>query len=188
MKVYTKTGDKGTTSLFGGTKVPKDHIRIDAYGTVDELNSAIGLVRSSEIKLKYHSQLISIQKNLFHLGAELATPADKLMLANGKSRLSHMIQSGDVEQLEIWIDEMEEELPALMHFILPGGNMASSHAHLCRCICRRAERITVSLKEIEEIRDEIIIYLNRLSDYLFVLARKIAHDAGHEEIKWLPNE
>lgn len=188
MKVYTKTGDKGTTSLFGGTKVAKDHIRIDAYGTVDELNSAIGLIRSSKIDLKYHSQLISIQKNLFHLGAELATPADKLMLANGKSRLSNMIQSGDVEQLEIWIDEMEEELPALMHFILPGGNMASSHAHLCRCICRRAERITVSLKEIEEIRDEILIYLNRLSDYLFVLARKIAHDAGHEEIKWLPNE
>ncbi len=188
MKVYTKTGDKGTTSLFGGTKVAKDHIRIDAYGTVDELNSAIGLIRSSKIDLKYDTQLISTQKNLFHIGAELATPADKLILANGKNRLPHMIQSSEIEQLEIWIDEMEEELPALTHFILPGGSMTSSHAHLCRCICRRAERIAVSLKEIEEIREEVLTYLNRLSDYLFVLARKIAHDSGHEEIKWLPNE
>ncbi len=188
MKVYTKTGDKGTTSLFGGTKVSKDHIRIDAYGTVDELNSAIGLIRSSKINLNYNNQLIQIQKNLFHLGAELATPADKLFLANGKSRLPYMIQISDIEELEIWIDEMEEELPALTHFILPGGNLASSYGHLCRCICRRAERITVSLKEMEEIREEVLKYLNRLSDYLFVLARKIAHDAGHEEIKWLPNE
>lgn len=188
MKVYTKTGDKGKTSLFGGIKVSKDHIRIDSYGTVDELNSAIGLIRSSNIESIYDQQLISIQKNLFHVGAELATPNEKLYLVNGKPRLPKMIQDQDIEELEIWIDQMEEELPALMHFILPGGNMASSHAHLCRCICRRAERITVSLNEVEQAREEILKYLNRLSDYLFVLARKIAHDAGHEEIKWLPNE
>ncbi len=188
MKVYTKTGDKGSTSLFGGTKVSKNHIRIDAYGTVDELNSAIGLIRSSEILNTYDLQLIQIQKNLFHLGAELATPTEKLYLANGKYRLPKILQEDDILELENWIDEMEEELPALTHFILPGGNLASSHAHLCRCICRRAERITVSLTEVEEIRQEILKYLNRLSDYLFVLARKIAHDAGHEEIKWLPNE
>ena len=188
MKVYTKTGDKGSTSLYGGVKVSKNNIRIDAYGTVDELNSAIGLVRSSDISTIYDEQLIHIQKNLFHVGAELATPSEKLYLANGKSRLPKIIQEVDILQLENWIDEMEEELPSLTHFILPGGNLASSHAHLCRCICRRAERITVSLTEVEEIREEVLKYLNRLSDYLFVLARKIAHDAGHEEIKWLPNE
>lgn len=188
MKVYTKTGDKGTTSLYGGVKVSKDNIRIDAYGTVDELNSAIGLIRSSEINSIYNDQLIQIQKNLFHVGAELATPPEKLFLANGKSRLPKVIESADIELLENWIDEMEEELPALMHFILPGGNLGASHAHLCRCICRRAERITVSLKSVEETREELLKYLNRLSDYLFVLARKIAHDTGHEEIKWLPNE
>lgn len=188
MKVYTKTGDKGATSLYGGVKVSKNHIRIEAYGTVDELNSAIGLVRSSEIASKYDEQLIEIQKNLFHVGAELATPSEKLFLANGKSRLPRIIQEMEIGQLENWIDKMEEELPALTHFILPGGNLASSHAHLCRCICRRAERMTVSLKEVEEIREELLKYLNRLSDYLFVLARKVAHDAGHEEIKWLPNE
>ncbi len=188
MKVYTKTGDKGSTSLYGGVKVSKNHIRIDAYGTVDELNSAIGLVRSSDINNIYDEQLIQIQKNLFHVGAELATPTEKLYLANGKSRLPKILQEIDILQLENWIDKMEEELPPLTHFILPGGNLASSHAHLCRCICRRAERISVSLKEVEEIREEVLKYLNRLSDYLFVLARKIAYDAGHEEIKWLPNE
>ncbi|MGB6083284.1 cob(I)yrinic acid a,c-diamide adenosyltransferase [Moheibacter sp.] len=188
MKVYTKTGDKGTTSLYGGVKVSKNHIRIDAYGTVDELNSAIGLIRSSEIKSDSKNQLIQIQKNLFHVGAELATPPEKLFLANGKSRLPKLIEEADIEELEIWIDRMEEELPPLMHFILPGGNLASSHTHLCRCICRRGERITVALREVEETREEILKYLNRLSDYLFVLARKIAQDAGHEEIKWLPNE
>lgn len=188
MKVYTKTGDKGTTSLYGGIKVSKNHIRIDAYGTVDELNSAIGLIRSAEIREIYIEQLIEIQKNLFHLGAELATPKEKMYLANGKSRLPKLITEPDILQLEKWIDKMEEELPPLMHFILPGGNSTASHAHLSRCICRRAERITVALSEIEEIREDVLKYLNRLSDYLFVLARKIVQDAGYEEIKWLPNE
>lgn len=188
MKVYTKTGDKGTTSLYGGVKVSKNHIRIDAYGTVDELNSAIGLIRSSEIHTLYIEQLIAVQKDLFHIGAELATPKEKMYLANGKPRLSNLISELGIHQLENWIDQMEEELPPLTHFILPGGNFAASHAHLSRCICRRAERISVALNELEEVREEILKYLNRLSDYLFVLARKIAQDAGHEEIKWLPDE
>jgi cob(I)alamin adenosyltransferase len=188
MKVYTKTGDKGVTSLYGGVKVSKNHIRIESYGTVDELNSSIGMIRSYEIGNLYIEELIQIQKNLFHVGAELATPTEKLYLANGQSRLPKVISESDIEELENSIDKMEEELHPLMHFILPGGNLAASQAHICRCVCRRAERLIVSLAEIEEIRPELIKYLNRLSDYLFVLARKIAHDAGHEEIKWLPNE
>lgn len=188
MKVYTKTGDKGTTSLLGGVKVLKSHIRIDSYGTVDELNSAIGLIRCGEIGEKYSNQLIQIQKNLFHLGAELSTPAEKMFLKNGKSRLPRLVDEKDIEQLEGWIDEMEEGLPLLRRFILPGGNYSSSHAHLSRCICRRAERKTVALQEIDEIRPEAVKYLNRLSDYLFTLARSIAHEAGHKEIEWLPHE
>lgn len=188
MKVYTKTGDKGTTSLYGGVKVSKNHVRIDAYGTVDELNSTIGLIRCSQIDILFIEQLIQIQKDLFHVGAELATPKEKMYLANGKSRLPKLIAESDIEQLEKWIDEMEEKLPPLTHFILPGGYLAASHAHLSRCICRRAERITVALSELDEIGEEVLKYLNRLSDYLFVLARKIAADAGREEIKWLPNE
>lgn len=173
---------------MGGIRVSKSHIRIEAYGTVDELNSAIGLIRSAEISSTMGEQLIQIQKNLFHLGAELATPHEKLYLANGKCRLPKLIGEEDIEQLELWIDEMEESLPTLMHFILPGGNLASSHAHLCRCICRRAERNVVALIEVEEVRAEALKYLNRLSDYFFDLARSIAQEAGYEEIKWLPNE
>lgn len=188
MKVYTKTGDKGSTSLYGGVKVSKSDLRIDSYGTVDELNSTIGLVRSSDIEEIYGIQLIQIQKNLFHLGAELATPKEKIYLANGKSRLPKVVEEQDVLQLEAWIDEMEEELPPLTHFILPGGNMAASFAHMSRCICRRAERICVALDEMESLRETVLKFLNRLSDYLFVLARKIASDAGHQEIQWLPNE
>lgn len=188
MKVYTKTGDAGTTSLYGGVKVSKNHIRIDAYGTVDELNSAIGLIRCGELSKNAESELIEVQKNLFHIGAELATPPEKLFLANVKSRLPKLIEEKDILELEQWIDRMEEELPPLMHFILPGGNLTASHAHLSRCICRRAERITVALNESEKVNPHILKYLNRLSDYLFVLARKSAQDNGHEEIKWLPNE
>ncbi|HUH35623.1 MAG TPA: cob(I)yrinic acid a,c-diamide adenosyltransferase [Moheibacter sp.] len=187
MKIYTKTGDKGGTALMGGSRVSKSNIRIEAYGTVDELNSAIGLIRSGAISETMNDQLIQIQKDLFHLGAELATPHEKLYLANGKCRLPKLMDEEDIVQLEKWIDAMEANLPALMHFILPGGNLASSHAHLCRCICRRAERNSVALAEIEEVRGEVIKYLNRLSDYFFDLARSIAHEAGYEEIKWLPN-
>lgn len=187
MKVYTKTGDKGTTALLGGVRVSKDHIRINAYGTVDELNSGIGLIRCNSIGEELSNMLIEIQTMLFYLGSELATPADKMVLANGKPRLPKVIQEKDIEQIEKWIDEIEEGLPPLKHFIIPGGNFGSSYAHQCRCICRRAERICVSLSEVEEIREEPVKYLNRLSDFFFVLSRKISLDAGHQEIQWLPD-
>ncbi|MFA5620010.1 MAG: cob(I)yrinic acid a,c-diamide adenosyltransferase [Weeksellaceae bacterium] len=187
LKIYTKTGDKGTTSLYGGVRVPKDHIRIEAYGTVDELNSSIGLIRSSEISSVLNDWLIEIQKNLFHLGAELATPKEKMFLKNGKSRLPRIISEEDIAQLENRIDAMEEGLPPLTHFILPGGNTGSAYAHMSRVICRRAERRVVSLSEVEEIRPETVKYLNRLSDFMFDLSRRIAFDAGFQEIKWLPN-
>ncbi len=188
MKIYTKTGDKGTTSLYGGTKVGKDDLRIETYGTVDELNSYIGLIRSYSIDPKLKDELIQIQKDLFNLGAELATPADKIMLANGQPRLKVMIQEADILQLENWIDATDAELEIMTHFILPGGNQASSHTHVARCICRRAERLIVALANTETIRPEVAKYTNRLSDYLFTIARKIAKDANHEEIKWIPGE
>jgi len=188
MKIYTKTGDKGTTSLYGGTKVSKDHLRIETYGTIDELNSYIGLIRAYEIDYVLVEQLIIIQKDLFNIGAELATPADKMMLANGKPRLKIVLQENNITELENWIDDIDQELEVMTHFILPGGNQASSHAHVSRCICRRAERLLVSLEQIEEIRPELLKYINRLSDYLFTAARKIAKDNQHEEIKWIPGE
>ncbi len=188
MKIYTKTGDKGTTALYGGTKIGKNDIKIESYGTVDELNSYIGLVRSYEIDPIFEEELIIIQKNLFNLGAELATPVEKLILANGKSRIPKTVQEEDIVQLEGWIDDIDSQLEQLTHFILPGGNIAASHAHVARCICRRAERLTVALAEVEEISPLLQKYLNRLSDYLFVLARKIANDNNHEEVKWIPGE
>ena len=188
MKVYTKTGDKGTTGLYGGTRVSKNSLKIDSYGTVDELNSYLGLVRSYEIDPALEEEIIIIQKGLFNLGAELATPVDKLYLVNGKPRIPKTISEEDIVQLEEWIDDLEGQLEQLTHFILPGGNQPASHAHVARCICRRAERLTVGLAEEEEIRPELQKYLNRLSDYLFVLGRKIATDNNHEEVKWIPGE
>ena len=188
MKVYTKTGDKGTTGLYGGTRVSKNSLKIDSYGTVDELNSYLGLIRSYEIDPALEEEIIIIQKGLFNLGAELATPVDKLYLANGKPRIPKNISEEDIVQLEEWIDDLEGQLEQLTHFILPGGNQPASHAHVARCICRRAERLTVGLAEEEEIRPELQKYLNRLSDYLFVLGRKIATDNNHEEVKWIPGE
>lgn len=188
MKIYTKTGDKGTTSLYGGTKVEKDNLRIETYGTIDELNSYVGLIRSYPINPILMEELIIIQKDLFNIGAELATPADKLMLANGKPRLQVMIEETQILQLEEWIDDIDETLEIMTHFILPGGNQASSHAHIARCICRRAERLIVSLSKEEEIRPVLFKYVNRLSDYLFTAARKIAKDDNHDEVKWIPGE
>lgn len=188
MKIYTKTGDKGTTSLYGGTKVAKNNSRIETYGTVDELNSYIGLIRSYEIDNALKEQFIIIQKDLFNIGAELATPLDKIMLANGKPRLSVMISEDDITQLENWIDAIDASLEVMTHFILPGGNQASSHAHVARCICRRSERLIVSLMQEEDINPLLAKYINRLSDYLFTAARKIAKDNNHEEIKWIPGE
>ncbi len=189
MKVYTKTGDKGTTALFGGNRVPKHHIRIESYGTVDELNSHIGLVRDQEINQNYKGILIRIQDRLFTIGAILATPPQKEVLKNGKPRLNiPKISENDIELLENEIDTMEENLPPMTHFVLPGGHSTVSYCHIARCVCRRAERLSVHLNEIEPVDPSVLKYLNRLSDYLFVLARKLSADLSADEVKWIPQK
>jgi cob(I)alamin adenosyltransferase len=189
MKIYTKTGDGGITALFGGTRVPKDHARIESYGTVDELNSYIGLIRDQEIDAHYKTILIEIQDRLFTVGAILATPPEKEVLKNGELRLKNLgIVVTDIEFLENEIDSMEESLPPMTHFILPGGNSTVSHCHIARCICRRAERLAVHLSHNEPVSEIAIQYLNRLSDYLFVLARKLSKDLNAEEIQWIPRK
>ncbi|WP_130735558.1 cob(I)yrinic acid a,c-diamide adenosyltransferase [Flavobacterium sp. J27] len=189
MKVYTKTGDKGTTALFGGTRVPKHHIRIESYGTVDELNSHIGLIRDQNINAHYKNVLIEIQDRLFTLGAILATPPEKEILKNGQPRLQQLgIIESDIEYLEKEIDAMEEDLPPMTHFILPGGHTTVSYCHITRCVCRRAERLATHLNDIEPIDTLVLKYLNRLSDYLFVLARKLSYDVKAEEVKWIPRK
>lgn len=189
MKVYTKTGDKGTTALFGGTRVPKDHIRIESYGTVDELNSYIGLIRDQEINPHYKAILIEIQDRLFTIGAILATPPEKELLKSGELRLQKLgIAEKDIELLENEIDAMEENLPPMTHFVLPGGHSIVSYCHITRCICRRAERLIVHLNHNESVEEIVMKYLNRLSDYLFVLARKLSFDLKAEEVKWVPRK
>lgn len=187
MKIYTKTGDKGTTALFGGTRVPKHHIRIETYGTVDELNSNIGLIRDQEIDSHSKEILIQIQDRLFTLGAILATAPEKETLKSGKQRLNiPRIIEEDINLLENEMDRMNESLPEMTHFVLPGGHPTVSYCHITRCICRRAERLTTLLNEQEPIDGLVLMYLNRLSDYLFVLARKLTKDLQAEEIKWVP--
>lgn len=189
MKVYTKTGDTGTTALFGGTRVPKHHIRIESYGTVDELNSYIGLIRDQEINQDYKNVLIEVQDRLFTVGAILATPPEKEILKNGQPRLQNLgIVESDIEFLEKEIDKMDESLPQMTHFVLPGGHTTVSYCHIARCVCRRAERLAVHLNEIEPTDELVIKYLNRLSDYLFVLARKLSYDLQADEIQWIPRK
>lgn len=189
MKIYTKTGDKGKTSLFGGGRVPKHHLRIEAYGTVDELNSYIGLIRDQEIKQTTKETLITIQNDLFALGAMLATPIEKSKKRDGTERLTILkISNKSVTFLEQEIDNYNKELPKMTHFVLPGGHTTVSYCHIARCVCRRAERITSLLAEKTEIQPEIITYLNRLSDYLFVLARKLTYELQAVEIKWIPTK
>jgi cob(I)alamin adenosyltransferase len=189
MKVYTKTGDSGTTALFGGTRVSKHHIRIESYGTVDELNSHIGLIRDQEISNLYKNVLIEVQDRLFTVGAILATPPDKETLKNGQPRLQNLgIIASDIELLENEIDTMEEALPPMTHFVLPGGHTTVSYCHIARCVCRRAERLAVHLNDIEPTDEFVIMYLNRLSDYLFVLARKLSFDLKADEVKWIPRK
>ena len=189
MKIYTKTGDGGTTALFGGTRVPKDHIRIDSYGTVDELNSYIGLIRDQEIAAHYKEILIEIQDRLFTVGAILATPPEKEVLKNGQPRLKNLgILETDILLLENEIDSMETALPPMTHFVLPGGHTTVSYCHIARCVCRRAERLAVHLDHQEPVEQLTIQYLNRLSDYLFVLARKLTFDLNAEEVKWIPRK
>jgi cob(I)alamin adenosyltransferase len=189
MKVYTKTGDKGTTALFGGTRVPKHHIRIDSYGTVDELNSYIGLIRDQEIDENSKQTLIQIQDNLFTLGAILATDPEKTILKNGKERLNiPKVTEEDVNSLEDNIDLMETNIPPMTHFVLPGGHTTVSYCHIARCVCRRAERLASALYEVSPFDERALKYLNRLSDYLFVLARKLTYDLGADEVKWIPKK
>ncbi|KZS40362.1 cob(I)yrinic acid a c-diamide adenosyltransferase [Aquimarina aggregata] len=189
MKIYTKTGDKGTTALFGGTRVPKHHIRIDSYGTVDELNSHIGLIRDQEIDELSKKVLVDIQDKLFTVGAVLATDPEKAILKSGQKRLNiPTISITNIELLEKEMDRMNDALPQMTHFILPGGHQTVSFCHIARCVCRRAERLATALYELEPFEETTLQYLNRLSDYLFVLARKLSHDLKANEIQWIPTK
>jgi cob(I)alamin adenosyltransferase len=171
-KIYTKTGDDGTTGLGDGTRVPKDSTRVAAYGTVDELNSAIGMVLAQEIPADVRETLTQTQHDLFDLGGELCIPG------------MAMIHDADIERLETVLDGFNADLPALKDFILPGGGMAAACCHLARTVCRRAERDVVTLSKHETVRSEAVRYLNRLSDLLFVLARVLARASGHGEVLW----
>lgn len=189
MKIYTKTGDKGTTALFGGTRVPKHHIRIESYGTLDELNSHIGLIRDQEIDKHHKNILIDVQDKLFVIGAILATDPEKAILKSGKERLNiEKISAQDIELLEKEMDAMNAELPPMTHFVLPGGHQTVSFCHIARCVCRRGERLASALNDLEPFESNALTYLNRLSDYLFVLARKLSHDLQAEEVKWIPKK
>ncbi len=178
MKIYTKTGDTGETSLFGGTRVSKDVLRIEAYGTVDELNSILGVCRSFNTAQEIDSILQQIQDTLFTLGADLATPFS--VQSQAITRIAH----SDYEVFERTIDALTEKIEPLKSFILPGGNRVAAMIHLARTVCRRAERYVVRLMHEEEINNETIIYLNRLSDLLFVLARYANALSGTPEVKW----
>jgi cob(I)alamin adenosyltransferase len=180
MKIYTKTGDQGTTSLLGGKRVPKGHLKIDAYGTVDELNAFIGLLRDQEVNTPRQVILKEIQDRLFTIGATLATE-------HGKQNIKRPdLHDSDLELLEKEIDQMDAKLPPLKNFILPGGHTAVSFCHVARTVCRRTERCVIDLMEIEPVDEIIVKYLNRLSDYLFVLGRLMAIELGVEEVTWKP--
>jgi cob(I)alamin adenosyltransferase len=180
MKIYTKKGDKGETSLIGGTRVPKCSMRIESYGTVDELNSYLGLVRDQNIASEYKVQLLEIQDRLFTIGSNLASDPEK-----SKMKLPGLFAQ-DVENLEQWMDEMDAVLPEMKSFVLPGGHQTVSFCHVARCVCRRAERIIVDLMQNEQVDELVPRYINRLSDYLFVLSRKLTQDLRAEESPWKP--
>lgn len=182
MKIYTKTGDKGETSLFGGKRIPKYDLRIQAYGTSDELNSFIGLIKDQEIEKSYKNLLLKIQNNIFTIGATLAADPEKPKLKKPD------LTESDIEELELEIDRMNESLPEMTHFILPGGHTTVSYCHIARCVCRRCERLTIELSTVSNIDPLVIQYLNRLSDYLFVLGRKVSQDLEVEEIRWIPKK
>ena len=187
MKLYTKTGDGGMTSLFGGTRVPKHHIRIQSYGTVDELNSWVGVLRDQEIALRHREKLVHIQDRLFVVGAMLALDPEKAEANRNKSRTRiPEIKDTDTSSLEEEIDRLDSALPPMTHFILPGGHPAVSYCHVARTVCRRAERMTTLLSEQSHVNQEVMAYLNRLSDYFFVLSRTLAQENGAVEEKWIP--
>lgn len=181
MKIYTKTGDKGQTSLIGGTRVTKNHLRIEAYGTVDELNSWIGVVRDSIAFDDMQKTLIEIQDRLFTIGSSLATDPEK----SPKTQLPDLKES-DVLFLEQKMDEMNEELPEMRSFVLPGGHLSVSYSHVARTVCRRSERKVIALAENAFVAPLVQPYLNRLSDYLFVLSRCIGHKLNVNETPWKP--
>jgi len=189
MNIYTKTGDDGTTGLFGGTRVPKHHIRIESYGTIDELNSWLGLIRDQNITPQYQNQLVTIQEHLFTIGAILATDPEKVVFKNGEERLTiTKVGVSEIFFLEQAIDEMDNQLPQMTHFILPGGHTTVSYCHIARTVCRRAERISTLLYKNEPFDKNVLSFINRLSDYLFVLARKLSFDLQANEIKWVPKK
>lgn len=179
MKIYTKRGDKGQTSLIGGDRVAKHHIRIEAYGTVDELNAHIGLLRSFVSDGLNEQVLAEIQDRLFTIGSLLASaPGSKMIVPD--------LKTGDIELLENTIDAMNESLPELRSFVLPAGSTEIAQCHLARCVCRRAERLIVHLDELEKIDEDILAYVNRLSDYIFVLGRYVAFRNNIPEVSWKP--
>ena len=182
MKIYTKTGDKGKTSLLGGSRVAKYHLRIEAYGTVDELNAHIGVLRSGEIDADTQEVLISIQSMLFTSGSQLASEP-------GKHKIKiPTLKEESVTFLENQIDKMEEDLPPMRNFVLPGGHPSVAAAHVARTVCRRAERIVLHLKDESEVPDPVPVFLNRLSDFLFVLSRKLSKDLGAKEMPWISDK
>lgn len=178
MKIYTKTGDDGNTSLFGGERVKKNNLRIDSYGTIDELNAAIGITLTENLDSEIKIVLTEIQNKLFQIGSELASPK------NVKSSAIKKIANEEIFFLENSIDKFDEKLPPIKNFILPGGSKGSAHLHFARTICRRAERIIVELKEKENVSDNLLVYVNRLSDLLFTLARYENHVRQTPEIEW----
>lgn len=180
MKIYTKTGDHGTTSLFGGKRVSKADLRIDSYGTVDELNSYLGLLRDQEVNQIRKDVLIEIQDRLFTIGSILATEP-----GNTKVKIPLLTES-DITFLEVEMDRMEEMLPPMRFFVLPGGHASVSFGHVARTVCRRAERLAIALDEQEKINPLVIKYLNRLSDYLFMLCRMMTFELKIEETPWKP--
>jgi cob(I)alamin adenosyltransferase len=180
LKIYTKTGDKGQTSLIGGTRVSKNNIRIESYGTVDELNSFVGLIRDQDIDANSKNILLEIQDRLFTIGALLASDPEK-----SKMKVPDLNEE-DIVLLENEIDKMNETLPEMKFFVLPGGHTTVSYCHIARCVCRRAERQTIELASSSFVADLVIKYLNRLSDYLFVLSRKLTFDLKAVEIPWKP--
>ena len=182
MKIYTRTGDEGETGLFGGPRVRKDAQRVEAYGAVDELNAVLGGAVAALGDDPLRAMLVEVQSTLFDLGGELATPAVRERAAAGQ--LAPQVPVDAIEQLERWIDELEEELEPLTQFILPGGAPAAATLHHARTVCRRAERRAVTLAASEEVSGEALRYLNRLSDFLFVAARAVNRRAGVDEPRW----
>lgn len=178
MKIYTRTGDDGTTSLFSGGRVPKHHLRVESYGTVDELNSVLGLARAFQPTAQTDDYLTRVQHQLFNLGADLATPL--------AARSSHVVRmdAETVAWVESAIDRMTADLPALTYFILPGGSLAAAQIHIARTVCRRAERLVSDLAQHEPVSDQALPYLNRLSDFLFTLSRWENQQAGMSEERW----